>query len=183
MAISKKDLAKQHMLESNIKEMMAQKLSKDIEEHDSKIQKSAAMFKNTRITSCSRVLLKNGKSICMGFNVGATKPVDPNASKLTENISLAAEHYKQRDTLHCGMLKKPLSTYHPNAFRNRLPQPTVVMPYKNSSSIVIGDRSTINRRQYVSMSMNTFAKPKPFESSNQGIIAAQTSIGKHKSAQ
>ena len=81
------------------------------------------------------------------------------------------------------MLKKPLSQYHPNAFRNRLPQPTVVMPYKNSSSIVIGDRSTINRRQYVSMSMNTFAKPKPFESSNQGIIAAQTSIGKHKAAQ
>ena len=94
MAISKKDLAKQAMLESNIKEMLANRLSKDIEEHDSKIQKSASMFKNTRITSCSRVLLKNGKSICMGFNVGATKPVDTTSGKLTENISLAAEHFK-----------------------------------------------------------------------------------------
>ena len=81
------------------------------------------------------------------------------------------------------MLKKPLAPYHPNAFRNRLPQPTVVMPYKNSSSIVIGDRSTMNKRQYISMSMNTFSKPKPFESSNQGIIATQTSQKLHNMAQ
>ena len=70
------------------------------------------------------------------------------------------------------MLKKPLAVYHPNAFRSRLPQPTVVMPYKNSSSIVIGDRSTFNKRQFVSTSSNMHHQPKAFETSNPGIIAA-----------
>ena len=77
------------------------------------------------------------------------------------------------------MLRKPLEPYHPNAHRSRLPQPTVVMPYKNSSTVVIGDRSSYNPRQFVSTSKNHFVKPKPFESSNQGIIATQTTRGKH----
>ena len=82
----------------------------------------------------------------MAFNVGAPKPVNMNEKKLPETSSMAAEHFKVRDTLHCGMVKKPLAAYHPNSFRNRLPQPTVVMPYKNSSQIVIGDRSTYNKK-------------------------------------
>ena len=48
--------------------------------------------------------------------------------------------FKQRGNLHAGMARKPLEAYHPNAHRSRLPQPTIVMPYKNSSQIVIGDR-------------------------------------------
>jgi hypothetical protein len=53
------------------------------------------------------------------------------------------------------------------------------MPYKNSSSIVIGDRSTYNKRQFVSTNQNTFVKPKPFETGNSGIVAEQTSRWKH----
>ena len=48
--------------------------------------------------------------------------------------------FKVRSNLHAGMTKKPLEPYHPNAHRSRLTSPTVVMPYKNSSQIVIGDR-------------------------------------------
>jgi len=48
--------------------------------------------------------------------------------------------FKVRNNLHAGMQRKPLEKYHPNAHRNRLPSPTIVMPYKNSSQIVIGDR-------------------------------------------
>ena len=77
------------------------------------------------------------------------------------------------------MIKKPLEPYHPNAFRSRLPQPTVVMPYKNSSQIVIGDRSTYYKRQFVSTNQNTFVKPKPFETTNPGIVSAKTIRGKH----
>jgi hypothetical protein len=38
------------------------------------------------------------------------------------------------------MGKKPLEPYHPLAYRSRLPSPTVFMPHKNASQIVIGDR-------------------------------------------
>ena len=48
--------------------------------------------------------------------------------------------FKVRNNLHAGMTRKPLEPYHPNAHRSRLPSPTIVMPYKNSSQIVIGDR-------------------------------------------
>ena len=48
--------------------------------------------------------------------------------------------FKVRPILHVGMAKKPLEPYHPHAHRSRLPSPTIVMPYKNSSQIVIGDR-------------------------------------------
>ena len=119
----------------------------------------------------------------MAFNNGAGKPADVTGKKLPEVTSFSADTYQKRDTLHAGMLKKPLSVYHPNAFRSRLPQPTVVMPYKNSSSIVIGDRSTYNRRQFVSTASNHFVAPKAFETSNPGIISAQTIRGKYLQSQ
>ena len=82
----------------------------------------------------------------MAFNNGAQKPIDLNEKRLQEVTSFSQDQYKLRDNLHAGMTKKPLEPYHPNAFRSRLPLPTVVMPYKNSSSVVIGDRSTYYRR-------------------------------------
>ena len=120
--------------------------------HQDKVDNSAAMFKNTKVTSCSKILQKNGQAVCLAFNNGAPKPVDLNAKRLSEVTALSQDQFKVRDNLHAGMLKKPLEPYHPNCFRSRLPQPTVVMPYKNSSQIVIGDRSTYYKRQFVSTS-------------------------------
>ena len=54
-------------------------------------------------------------------------------NKSSETMSFNRMTYQKRDSHHCGMMKKPLEKYNPTAHRNRLPQPTVVMPYKNSS--------------------------------------------------
>lgn len=54
--------------------------------------------------------------------------------------SLVRDIFKVRANNHAGMIDKPLEAYHPLAYRSRLPSPTIVMPYKNSSQIVIGDR-------------------------------------------
>jgi hypothetical protein len=138
------------------------------------------MFKNTKIASCSSILSKNGQNVCLAFSNGAPKPIDLNLKKSSETTSMSTQHYKIREPLHAGMMNKPLEPYHPNSFRSRLPKPTVVMPYKNSSSIVIGDRSTFYKRQYVSTSNNTFVKPKSFETANPGIIANITTRVKHQ---
>ena len=156
-----------------------EKIEAESKVHDDKIKNSTAMFKNTKITSCSSILSKNGQNVCLAFSNGAPKPIDLNLKRSSETVSISADHYKVREQLHAGMLKKPLEPYHPNAFRSRLPKPTVVMPYKNSSQIVIGDRSTYNKRQYVSTHMNHFVKPKPFETGNSGIIAETTNRWKH----
>jgi hypothetical protein len=73
------------------------------------------------------------------------------------------------------MQKKPLEPYHPNSFRSRLPQPTIVMPYKNSSQIVIGDRSSDDKMFW--KTMNTLHQVRPnLENAvtNGGILAQQT---------
>lgn len=150
MAISKKAMLQSAMAEE-MKEALATKVKdKEAQILAEKKANSAAMFKNTKITSCSKILQKNGQSVCVSFNNGAAKPVDLASKRLTEVTAFSQDQYKVRENLHAGMIKKPLEPYHPNAFRSRLPKPTVVMPYKNSSQIVIGDRSTFNKRQFVS---------------------------------
>ena len=73
------------------------------------------------------------------------------------------------------MHKKPLEPYHPEAFRSRLPQPTVVMPYKNSSQIVIGDRSTDDKRLFKTTNQLLQLRPDPSNAvTNGGILAAST---------
>lgn len=81
--------------------------------------------------------------------------------------------FKSKDNYHAGMLKKPLQPYHPNAFRSRLAQPTVVMPYKNSSQIVIGDRSTDDKRLFKTTNHLMQIQPNLENAvTNGGILAA-----------
>jgi hypothetical protein len=73
------------------------------------------------------------------------------------------------------MVKKPLERYHPLAFRSRLPQPTVVMPYKNSSQIVIGDRSSEDKRIFRTTNSLMQVPPQLGNAvTNGGINAEQT---------
>ena len=59
--------------------------------------------------------------------------------------------YGKREHDHVGMSRKPLTAYNPNAKRSQLPQATIVMPYKNSSQVVIGDRSSHNKTHFTSL--------------------------------
>ena len=179
MAIPKAELQRQAQVEADRIEREKKREEKEKKELEDKNAKSAALFKNTKVASCSQILSKNGQAVCLGFPSANTRPIDLSSKRLPEVTSLAHEQFKVRDNLHAGMLKKPLEAYHPNAFRSRLPQPTVVMPYKNSSQIVIGDRSTQNKRQFVSTHQNMYVTPKAFESSNPGIISDITIRGKH----
>ena len=71
------------------------------------------------------------------------------------------------------MSKKPLMPYNPNSVRSQLPKPTVVMPYKNSSQIVIGDRSTLDRRQFKTTNKLFQSKPDLAERTTNGGILSQ----------
>ena len=71
------------------------------------------------------------------------------------------------------MAKKPLMPYNANAVRSQLPKPTVVMPYKNSSQIVIGDRATLDRRQFRTTNSLFQSKPDLHEKTTNGGILAE----------
>jgi len=116
------------------------------------MDKSASFFRNTRVQTCSHIVTKNGKTVAVQFPLEKTGWKAPtsyqNTAKSSEIQSWSSKTYTQQQYQHVGMSKKPLMPYNPNAVRSQLPKPTVVMPYKNSSQIVIGDRSTLDRRQF-----------------------------------
>ena len=72
------------------------------------------------------------------------------------------------------MVAKPLEPYNPLAHRSRLPEPSVVMPYKNSSQIVLGDRSCHYKRQYVTSNQNVYTQSNMAMCSNSDIVASST---------
>ena len=71
------------------------------------------------------------------------------------------------------MNKKPLMPYDPNAQRSQLPKPTVVMPYKNSSQIVIGDRASHDTRQFKTTNSLKQSTPDLHEATSNGAIIAE----------
>jgi hypothetical protein len=107
--------------------------------------KSDEFFKATKVDSCSHVLVKNGQSMAVPFKIQNQKgyPLQHYKyaqNKLSESSSVYRKDYTPKPFMHVGMGKKPLVSYHPDSYRNRLPTGGVIMPHKNKSVIDIGDR-------------------------------------------
>ena len=140
--------------------------------------KSSPFYQDNKVLSWSHVLVKNGQSVAIPFKAPPL-PKDLRFRKSSETRSISRDVFKVRNNLHAGMIKKPLESYHPNAHRSRLPSPTVIMPYKNSSSLIIGDRCSEDRRHYISSNKNAFSKNSNLNTSNGGIISTKTKWRKH----
>ena len=87
--------------------------------------------------------------------------------------------YKPKPLQHAGMLKKPLELYDPNAYRSRLNKVTIMMPHKNASQFVIGDRNNnMSRTHYKTVNQQMQLKPDfdLTQGSNTGILAAKTRL-------
>lgn len=130
--------------------------------------------------------MKNGELVCVAFpNPNKNQPSKIQQNRSSETTSFSSDVFKVKPNVHAGMHRKPLEPYHPNAHRNRLTSPSVVMPYKNSSQIVIGDRSSQYRRQFVTTSNNMFnakAAANPL-TSNPGITSEIVKRNKGYAAQ
>ena len=67
MAVSKKKLEEQKKKEEEIQAKLGAALKKTMTELEAKRSQSAAMFQNTKVTSCSKILQKNGQNVCLAF--------------------------------------------------------------------------------------------------------------------
>jgi len=148
-----------------------------------KMEKTAPFFRETKVQTCSHVLMKGGQAVAVPYPHKATgykaKNSYVNQKRLPESTGFTHETYKVRPNLHAGLLTKPLEPYNPNAHRSRLPQATVIMPYKNASQIVIGDRSSDYKRQFVTSQKNKFTATVAQPISNPGILAERTKWQHH----
>ena len=68
---------------------IAETLKKQQDLHFSKTQNSYSAFKNTKVTSCSSVLMKNGHTVALSFPSPHPKPVDLRNMMSSETTSLA----------------------------------------------------------------------------------------------
>jgi len=123
-----------------IQRQVANNINRQQEMHLNKTSQSDANFKNTRVCTGEKIFVKNGKAVAVGFKQNPAIRAHEAKQKSMEQTSMASDTFKVRPMLHVGMVRKPLEPYSMNAQRSRLPSPTIFMPYKNSSQIVIGDR-------------------------------------------
>eukprot|EP00826_Nyctotherus_ovalis_P053147 TRINITY_DN685_c0_g1_i5.p1 TRINITY_DN685_c0_g1~~TRINITY_DN685_c0_g1_i5.p1 ORF type:complete len:176 (-),score=30.57 TRINITY_DN685_c0_g1_i5:26-553(-) len=139
------------MTSAPVKDQTLQK-SKEETLRRTKMDKSAPFFKNTKVLSCSRVVVKNGQAVAVAFPQKKTgyKATGSygNTGKSAETVSVSHAAHSQGYYMHAGMGSKPLVNYNPNSARNRLPQTSVMMPYKNSSQVIIGNPSAVDKGVY-----------------------------------
>jgi hypothetical protein len=134
-------------------------------------------FKNTRITSCSHVLVKNGRCLAIPFWIKNRRGRQLNhfktvPEKLSSNKTIYMSDYIPVSNLHCGMGKKPLVPYHPDSQRSKLPLNGIVSgAAANRSYLELGNSSMINRKQWNTTYRDSYLFPRIVPISNSGICA------------
>lgn len=117
-----------------------------------KTDKSAQYFKYNRVQTCGYIKKVGGKSVAMAFPLEKTGWKAPNSYQNTKRSSevdsWSRKTFQKQPYHHLGMSKKPLGPYNPNAKRSTLPIASIVMPYKNSSQVVIGDRASYKPKHF-----------------------------------
>ena len=66
-----------------------ERLNRQKELHEQKKNNSMKEFRNTRVTSCSGVLMRSGHTVAVAFTNPNAKPCDLNAIKSAETTSFA----------------------------------------------------------------------------------------------
>ena len=108
-------------------------------------EKTNSFFKETKIGSCSHIIVKNGVALAVPFAIKNQKGKPLNnyknfSQKSSETKSISRNDYDIHSEMHAGMNYKPLTKYDPLSYRSRLATGGIVMPHKNMSILEIGDR-------------------------------------------
>ena len=134
-------------------------------------------FTNSRVGSCSFVLVKNGQCLAVPFTITNRRGRSLNhfktvPAKLTTNKSTYMHDYLPIGNIHCGMTKKPLVPYSPDCYRSRLPINGIISGAAiNRASIELGDSNLINRKQWKTTYRDSFRTPSIVPVSNGGIAS------------
>lgn len=146
--------------------------------HNSKVEKSVDFFKDSKVDSCSYVKILHGQAVAIPYlTAGINRHVDQIPM---EKRSVSHEVHRVRNHLYAGMSHKPLIPYYPDAHRSRLKTQDYQVPYKNTSQIVIGDRSSNYKKHFVTTAQNLLKPPKSVFTTNVGILSAQAKWAKQK---
>ena len=138
--------------------------------------KTHPFFKNSKIESCSHILVKNGQTLAVPYDIRNSKgkklshykTIPLKSSELT---SIYKKDYTLMPIVHAGMLNKPLVPYSPMSYRNRLPNYDFVICHKNKSSLEIGSKASGSRKQWVTNYKDSYTTPVFLPICNTGILS------------
>lgn len=138
--------------------------------------KTHPFFKNSLIDSCSHIIVKNGQTLAVPFDIHNAKGrklchYKTIPMKSSEQMSIYRKDFSIKPMLHCGMKNKPLEPYNPSSYRNRLPNTDYIIGHKNKSSIEIGSSSTASRKQWTSAYNDSYQTPVFLPICNTGILS------------
>lgn len=139
--------------------------------------KTAKFFATTRVDSCSHIREIKGRTFAVPYLIvnNRNRPLSAfkiNQYKKPQERSIYSTDYTNKINMHVGMGKKPLVPYNPISFRNRLPTSDFYMPYKNTSKLDIGEKSDINKKQWLSTAKDSYQWPVQTPVTNSGILAS-----------
>lgn len=138
---------------------------------------TAPYFKNVRVNSCSKILVKNGQSMAIPYRIVNSKGKRLNHflyySKIGKNNFKSSYQldYCLKRSMHVGMGRKPLVPYDPLSYRNRLPIDDFVINQQRKNEFILGNPDMVNRKRWVSTSKDSYKIPKELPISNDGIIS------------
>lgn len=139
-------------------------------------EKTHPFFKNSKIESCSHILVKNGQTLAVPYDIRNSKGKKLSHYKTiplksSELMSIYRKDFSLKPIVHAGMLNKPLEPYNPSSYRNRLPNYDFVICHKNKSSLEIGSKASASRKQWVTNYKDSYTTPVFLPICNTGILS------------
>ena len=134
-------------------------------------------FRNTKVGSCRKILVKNGFPLAMTYKIKNQRGEPLTHYNYTlkripkETSSYFFDYCTPKTENHIGMEKKPLVPFDPNHTRNKLMDDFGFRMRRNFSSVSIGNEKLINRKQWISTYKDSFKKLIIKRISNPGIIS------------
>ena len=110
-------------------------------------EKTHPFFKSSLIESCSHIIVKNGQTLAVPFDIRNSKGTKLSHYKTiplksSELMSIYRKDYSVKPHIHAGMANKPLEPYNPSSYRNRLPNMELIISHKNKSQMQIGSKES-----------------------------------------
>ena len=149
-------------------------------------KRTAPFFKLSRVNSCSRILIKNGQTLAISYNIINSKGhrlnhfKHVNQTKKNDYQSIYKRDYCIKSNMHAGMKNKPLVPYDPLSYRNRLPIKDFSVEDQRKNEFVLGEPTMINRKRWISTTKDNYRYPVEIPISNSGILSEMTKIAHMK---
>ena len=149
-------------------------------------EKGDYFFRNTKVGSCRKILVKNGSSLALTFKIRNLRgePLANYKHTLKQLPKLTTSYFLDfctpKTENHIGMKKKPLVPYNPDHTRNKLMDDFGFRMRRNFSSFNIGKEDLINRKQWISTYKDSFKKMVITRISNPGILSDMAKRTRYK---